>query len=127
MIYDYRNRIVYNGEKKVRLTELEGRLLMLLSDNEIYETKEIKKYLYNTVKYTDLYTPYILMYRLKKKLNKIDICLKNRFKIGYCIEEEIYLTDSNKLSKRKLSMKERKYLYRLFREKVEVHEERKDK
>lgn len=128
MIYDYSNRIVYSEEKEIGLTKLESRLLMLLSDNEMHNYIDINKYVfkvfYKKIGKQDKRRIITLACRLNKKMKKIKIKVINKFKIGYCIEEEIYLTDSRKISTKKINMKERKYLYRLLRGEKERHEKR---
>ena len=78
--------------RKVGLTRLESKLLMLLSDNEFHRYEEMEEYLYegrDIGSYTRLMR---IMSRLKKKLkNYREIEIKTRIKLGYNLEGKIYI------------------------------------
>lgn len=78
--------------RKVKLTLLERKLLMLLSDNEFHRYEEMEEYLYeerDIGSYTRLTR---IMSRLKKKLkNYREIEIKTRIKLGYNLKGKIYI------------------------------------
>lgn len=77
--------------RTVKLTRLEGKLLMLLSDNEFHRYEEIEEYLYNDSgigKYREIR----VMARLKKKIkNYREIKINTRVKLGYYLKGNIYI------------------------------------
>ena len=77
--------------RRVSLTRLESKLLMLLSDNELHRYEEIEEYLYNDSGIGN-YREMRIMPRLKKKLkNYREIKIKTRVKLGYYLKGNIYI------------------------------------
>lgn len=103
IIYDSRERLLYDedegkriqeGKRTVRLSNCQGKLLMLLSDNEMHLNDELYKFIYDDISIGRIKEIrfYVYIYRFKKTIEDFkELKIENRFQKGYYMKGDLYI------------------------------------
>lgn len=83
----------YRRNKKI--SKKKGKILMLLSDNELHSIEEINEFIYGKSNKNNIYWKnkiIVLMFRLKKRIKNFkEIKINNKRGIGYMMKGDIYI------------------------------------
>lgn len=87
MTYDSKNKLLYNWQRKIKLSYQEHKLLILLSNNTLAKYEEIVEYIYND---TFEHKGNTLRALLKRFRDKTNLNIITRRNLGYVMINEIY-------------------------------------